>query len=202
MIRRLPILPTLVVAAAIAVLIALGVWQLHRATWKQGLLARYAAAETMPPISWPTVPLADAQLPLFRHATGLCLRPVAKRAMAGENLGGRARLRPHRRLRDRRRRAGDQRRARLVEGPQREVHLARRPGQRDHRARPPQPHPAGRGQRAAGASAERAAKRRQRQRGLAHPASRLCGDLVRARAGGAGHLRLAMRKRLREGAAK
>jgi cytochrome oxidase assembly protein ShyY1 len=88
MIRRLPILPTLIVLAAVATMIGLGVWQLHRATWKQGLLTRYAAAERMPPISWPTVPLSDAQLPLFRHATGLCLKPTGKRAMAGENLRG------------------------------------------------------------------------------------------------------------------
>ena len=88
MIRRLPILPTLIVLAAVATMIGHGVWQLHRATWKQGLHARYAAAEKMPPISWPTVPLSDAQLPLFRHATGLCLRPVGKRAMAGHNLRG------------------------------------------------------------------------------------------------------------------
>jgi cytochrome oxidase assembly protein ShyY1 len=88
MIRRLPILPTLIVVAAVATMIGLGVWQLHRATWKQGLLARYAAAEKMPPISWPTVPLSDAQLPLFRHATGLCSRPVGKRAQAGHNLRG------------------------------------------------------------------------------------------------------------------
>lgn len=88
MIRRLPIIATLVVLAAVATLVGLGVWQLQRATWKQGLLARYAAAEKMPPISWPTVPLTDAELPLFRHATGVCLRPVHKRAMAGENLAG------------------------------------------------------------------------------------------------------------------
>lgn len=88
MIRRLPIVPTLIVLAAVATLVGLGVWQLQRATWKQNLLARYAAAEKMPPISWPTVPLTDAELPLFRHATGLCLKPVHKRAKAGENLAG------------------------------------------------------------------------------------------------------------------
>src|SRR4030095_1777574 len=36
----------------------------------------------------PTMPLKDAQLPLFRHATGVCLRPVGKRAIAGENRAG------------------------------------------------------------------------------------------------------------------
>ena len=88
MIRRLPIIPTIVVFAAVAVMIALGVWQLQRAAWKEGLLARYAEAERLPPIEFPTVPLRDDQLPLFRHATGVCLRPVGERAMAGENRSG------------------------------------------------------------------------------------------------------------------
>jgi cytochrome oxidase assembly protein ShyY1 len=34
------------------------------------------------------VPLSNDQLPLFRHATGLCLRPVTSRAIAGENKAG------------------------------------------------------------------------------------------------------------------
>ena len=88
MIRRLPIIPTLVVLAAVAVLIALGVWQLDRARQKQDLLDRYAAAQKLPPIAWPTMPMSDAQLPLFRYATGVCLRPIAKRAQAGENRAG------------------------------------------------------------------------------------------------------------------
>lgn len=88
MTRRLPIVASIVVAAAIALMIALGIWQLERAKWKDGLLARYSAAEKEPPIIWPTVPLKEDQLPLFRHATGLCLRPVASRAVAGENKAG------------------------------------------------------------------------------------------------------------------
>jgi len=88
MTRRLPVLPTIVVLGAVAVLIALGVWQLRRATWKQGLLVRYAAAEKAPPIAFPTEPLRDDQLPLFRHATGVCLRVVGRRAIGGENQAG------------------------------------------------------------------------------------------------------------------
>jgi cytochrome oxidase assembly protein ShyY1 len=88
MTRKLSIIPTLIVAAAVAVLMGLGVWQLQRAKWKQALLARYEQAENLPPITWPTVPLKTDQLPLFRHATGVCLRPVGKRAQAGENLQG------------------------------------------------------------------------------------------------------------------
>ncbi|HEY9554177.1 SURF1 family cytochrome oxidase biogenesis protein [Allosphingosinicella sp.] len=36
---RLPILPTLVVAAAVAVMIGLGFWQLERKEWKEALIA-------------------------------------------------------------------------------------------------------------------------------------------------------------------
>ena len=88
MIRRLPLIPTIVVAGAIAVLIGLGVWQLNRAVWKEQLLARFAAAEKLPPITWPTTPLKGDQLPLFRHATGVCLRPIGKWAIGGENRAG------------------------------------------------------------------------------------------------------------------
>jgi surfeit locus 1 family protein len=88
MIKRLPILPTIVVAAAVALMVWLGIWQLHRAQWKEGLLARYGQAEKLPPISFPTGPLRDDQLPLFRHATGVCLGIAGKRALAGENAGG------------------------------------------------------------------------------------------------------------------
>ena len=86
--RRLPIVPTIVVALAVATMIGLGIWQLRRAQWKDGLVAQYAKAETLPPITWPTAPASDNDLPLFRHATGVCLRAVAKRAVAGENRAG------------------------------------------------------------------------------------------------------------------
>jgi cytochrome oxidase assembly protein ShyY1 len=88
MTRRLPIVPTMVVVAAAAVMVWLGVWQLHRAAWKEALLARYAQAEKLPPITYPTVPLRNDQLPLFRHATAVCLRIVGRRAQAGENRAG------------------------------------------------------------------------------------------------------------------
>ena len=88
MIRRLPVLPTIIVAAAVAVMIGLGVWQFQRAGWKERLIARYARAETLPPIAWPTVPLKADERPLFRHATGVCLRPIGRRAVAGENRAG------------------------------------------------------------------------------------------------------------------
>ena len=86
--RRLPILATIFVTAAIATMIGLGIWQLQRAVWKEALLARYAAAQDQPPISFPTVPTKDSDLPLFRHATAVCLQPVGKRVTAGSNIKG------------------------------------------------------------------------------------------------------------------
>jgi len=82
--KRIPLIPTIVVAAAVAVMIGLGVWQLQRAKWKEGLLHRYAEAGNLPPIAFPGGPLADDQLPLFRHATGVCLRPIGRRTVPGE----------------------------------------------------------------------------------------------------------------------
>jgi surfeit locus 1 family protein len=86
--RRLPLLPTLVVAAAVLTMIGLGVWQLNRAKWKDGLVARYARASTLPPMAFPTVPLNSKDLPLYRYATGNCLEVVGRRTVAGTNRGG------------------------------------------------------------------------------------------------------------------
>ena len=63
MIRRLPIIPTIVVVLAVALLIGLGVWQLERAKWKERLVASYARAEKLPPISWPTAPVRSIETP-------------------------------------------------------------------------------------------------------------------------------------------
>lgn len=85
--KRIPIIPTLLVALAIAVMIVLGIWQLQRAEWKDSVVAQYRAAEKLPPISFPTIP-TGGDLPLFRWATGNCLRVVGHRAIAGANRQG------------------------------------------------------------------------------------------------------------------
>ena len=85
--KRVPILPTLLVAAAVATMIGLGVWQISRAQWKDRLLAQYERAQKLPPIAFPTAP-SKGELPLFRWTTGYCLKPVARRATAGENRRG------------------------------------------------------------------------------------------------------------------
>ena len=88
MIRRLPVVPTILVAAAVAVMIGLGVWQLQRAQWKDGLLERYANAGQQPPMAWPAMAPSDEQLPLFRRASGHCLKPEVAKAVAGQNRSG------------------------------------------------------------------------------------------------------------------
>ncbi len=85
--KRLPIVATVLVAAAVAAMIALGVWQLGRAQWKDELIARYQGAQEMPPIAFPTAP-STGEPPLFRWATAFCLKPVGHRAIAGENRQG------------------------------------------------------------------------------------------------------------------
>jgi len=60
--RRLPLLPTLFVAGAVAVMIALGVWQLQRSAWKERLLAQYAGAASLPVVDLD--PLLDGEGPV------------------------------------------------------------------------------------------------------------------------------------------
>lgn len=84
MIRRWPLIPTILVAAAVATMIGLGVWQLQRRAEKLELLERLAAARTQPAITWPTAPFAGPP-PLFRAASGHCLSVTGFRTAAGRN---------------------------------------------------------------------------------------------------------------------
>ena len=72
--RRLPVLPTLFVAGAVAVMIALGIWQLQRAAWKERLLAEYAGAASLPVVDLD--PLLDGDGPVpplsFRRVLITC----------------------------------------------------------------------------------------------------------------------------------
>jgi surfeit locus 1 family protein len=83
--RRVPLIPTLVVALAVAAMIALGLWQLlDRAPKKEAYLAQLAANPAKPPIAFPATP--DDRL-LFRRTTATCARPVAQR-LAGAGAAG------------------------------------------------------------------------------------------------------------------
>lgn len=88
--KRIPIIPTVIVLAAVAVMIALGVWQLGRMAEKEALLARYAAAGTMSSeVDWPLDPVRFEQV-LFRHARINCQVAGPDRPMAGRSASGEA----------------------------------------------------------------------------------------------------------------
>ncbi len=87
---RLPVIPTIVVAAAVAVMIGLGIWQIQRAGEKEKLLADYARAGTLPALdvdpllvrgTAETVPRA------FRRALVTCrFGDAAPQIRAGQSL--------------------------------------------------------------------------------------------------------------------
>ena len=85
MTKRAPVIPTIVVLAAVGVLVWLGIWNLERARLHGAQLAGYEAAAGMPPITFPSLLKPDAHLPFFRFATGNCLRVVNWRTSVGED---------------------------------------------------------------------------------------------------------------------
>ncbi|WP_217429849.1 SURF1 family protein, partial [Sphingomonas bacterium] len=83
--RRVPVLPTLVVGLAVAAMIALGLWQLLiRLPEKEAQLAQLAANPTRPPIAFPVAP--DDRL-LFRRSAATCRPPVTV-TLAGAGAAG------------------------------------------------------------------------------------------------------------------
>jgi surfeit locus 1 family protein len=86
--RRIPIVATLVVLAAVAAMVSLGVWQLHRKTWKEGLIARYERAETMnSEVPWPAGP-SEYEGALYRRSSVNCAVVTGSGAIAGRSAGG------------------------------------------------------------------------------------------------------------------
>jgi surfeit locus 1 family protein len=87
MTRRVPIFATIIVLAAVATMIALGVWQLGRRAEKEALLASYeAAAGNDLPVLFPLEGEGEAEL--FRRSQVLCnavtsIDPVAGTAASG-----------------------------------------------------------------------------------------------------------------------
>jgi surfeit locus 1 family protein len=83
-----PVLATLVVAAAVATMIALGVWQLRRAEWKGELIDRYREAQAMSAnVPWPGQG-EDLEQALFRWSQFDCERVVGIRTTAATSASG------------------------------------------------------------------------------------------------------------------
>jgi len=86
--RRVPIVATMIVAAAVATMIALGVWQLQRAKWKEGLIVRYEQAQAMSAsVPWPRTD-GDVERSAFRWSQFTCERVLAIRSGAGTSATG------------------------------------------------------------------------------------------------------------------
>lgn len=84
--RRLPFLPTLIVALAIPAMIALGLWQLRRAEWKAGLLAELAANVAAPVVDAPD----DLSGLAFRQVRVDCARLTLVSPTAARSADGRS----------------------------------------------------------------------------------------------------------------
>lgn len=83
--RRIPIVATLIVLAAVAAMIRLGFWQIERLHEKEAQLALYAANVSKPAIAFP---LSGEGTPtLFRKASGFCLQPVSSSVEGAGSLG-------------------------------------------------------------------------------------------------------------------
>ncbi len=86
--KRVPLLPTILMLFACGAMVKLGLWQLQRHAEKRAQIALFQtnqaiSAEAM----FPTMgPVPDASL--FRQSRATCLEPVNWRAMAGRSLSG------------------------------------------------------------------------------------------------------------------
>ena len=86
--NRLPLVPTIVVALAALMMIALGCWQLFdRLPKKQAFLAQLAANPAKPPVAFPSIP-TDKSL-LYRRTSAFCLEPTSWRTEGAGRFGWR-----------------------------------------------------------------------------------------------------------------
>lgn len=91
--KRWPLIPTILVLAAVAVMIGLGVWQLQRKTEKEALIALFQRNTAMSStVAYPELPpVPDAFL--FRKSSVVCLEPVRWDPRSGTDRKGMAGIR-------------------------------------------------------------------------------------------------------------
>lgn len=86
--RRIPIVPTLIVLLAVATMIALGIWQIRRAHWKDALLASYHASRDAPDLYG--IPAdVDPDAIAFRRTHVLCRITTKETLLGGVDASGR-----------------------------------------------------------------------------------------------------------------
>lgn len=92
MLQRLPVVPTLLVLAAVAVMIGLGFWQIGRLHQKEALLARYHSAVSVgAEAAWPH-DAGKADAVLYRRTHVRCVEVKGLSSIAGRNSKGEAGL--------------------------------------------------------------------------------------------------------------
>ena len=88
MLKRIPILPTIVVMIAVGIMIRLGFWQIGRMHQKEALLVRYAAAERFSSDVLPAKFGEDRDAVLYRHTAFSCGQVSAPSGIAGLSVKG------------------------------------------------------------------------------------------------------------------
>lgn len=87
-VRKWPFVPTVLVLAAAAIMVSLGIWQLQRADWKGDLITRYSQAQTLSSeVPFPRS-AAEAEDALYRASSLLCERVLEVRGTAGRSAAG------------------------------------------------------------------------------------------------------------------
>ncbi|WP_281179982.1 SURF1 family protein [Croceicoccus bisphenolivorans] len=82
---RIPLIATIIVLAAVATMIGLGIWQLQRLQWKEALLARYETAlASEDSVAWPTTASRNPDA-YYRRSTLDCVTTDERAAMSGRN---------------------------------------------------------------------------------------------------------------------
>jgi surfeit locus 1 family protein len=83
--KRIPVVPTIIVALAVCGMIALGIWQITvRLPEKEAYLAQLSGNPAKPPVAFPRFP--DDTL-LFRRSNVFCLSPVTITRAGAGNAG-------------------------------------------------------------------------------------------------------------------
>jgi len=85
--RRLPILATIIVGLAIALMIGLGVWQLGRMHQKEAAIAAFRANMTLPETAYPVRNPANERY-LFRILSASCVPVVNWQVIGGRTRDG------------------------------------------------------------------------------------------------------------------
>lgn len=85
--RRLPLFPTILVAAAVVTMIALGFWQIDRARQKADLIALYRANLAKPAMAFPDLGPVPREA-MFRLSSVTCINVAGWRTEGGRSIDG------------------------------------------------------------------------------------------------------------------